>query len=106
MRSNLVEVPAQLLKNLGLGRRQKLVPNDLFRALGYVRELRRHDNSQRPGGERPEQCGVTFEEHSKLVQPRIGYDVDDHAAAGEMNAYRQAVGEVRTVRASPSPTLT
>ena len=50
MRSNLLEVPAQLVENLGLERRQQLVPDDLFRALGDVRELRRHDDSERPGG--------------------------------------------------------
>ena len=37
---------------------------------------------------------MTFEEHSKLVQPWVGDDVDDHAAAGEVNADRQAVREV------------
>jgi hypothetical protein len=37
---------------------------------------------------------VTFEEHSELVEPRVGDDVHDHAAAGEMDANRQAVREV------------
>ena len=68
MRSNLLEVPAQLVQHLGPERRQQLVPDDLFRALGDVREVRRHDDPERPCGQRPEQRGVTFEEHSELVR--------------------------------------
>ena len=94
MCANLLEVPAQLVDRLGLDRRQELIPHDLFRALGNVRELRRHDDPERPYGQCPEQRGVTFEEHSELVQPWVGDDVDDHAAAGEVNADRQAVREV------------
>lgn len=37
---------------------------------------------------------MPFEEHSELVEPRVGNDVDDHAAAGEMNADRQTIREV------------
>jgi hypothetical protein len=88
MRSNLLEVPPQLVQRLRPERRQQLIPYDLFRALGDVRELRRHDDPQRPRGQRPEQRGVTFEEHSELVQPWVGDDIDDHSAAREMNADR------------------
>src|SRR5262245_45904548 len=94
MRSNLLEIPAQVVHYFGPERRQQLVPNDLFRALGDVRELRRHDDSERPSGQRSEQRGVTFEEHSKLVEPGVGDDVNDHAATREMNADRQAIREV------------
>jgi len=31
---------------------------------------------------------VAFEEHSELIQPGVGDDVDDDTAAGEMNADR------------------
>jgi hypothetical protein len=47
-----------------------------------------HAGSARSSG------GVTFEEHAELVQPRVGDDIDDDAAAGEVNADRQAIGEV------------
>src|SRR5262245_7354733 len=94
MRSNLLEIPAQVVHYFGPERRQQLVPNDLFRALGDVREVRWDNDPERPCGECPEQRYVTFEEHSELVQPWVGDDVDDHAAAGEMNADRQAIREV------------
>jgi hypothetical protein len=29
---------------------------------------------------------VTFEEYPKVIEPRVGDDVDEHAAAHEMNA--------------------
>ena len=37
---------------------------------------------------------MALEEHAELVQPRVGDDVDDHAAAGGMDADREAVREV------------
>jgi hypothetical protein len=37
---------------------------------------------------------MAFEEHPELIEPRVGDDVDEHAAAHEMNADRQAIGEV------------
>jgi hypothetical protein len=40
---------------------------------------------------------VPFEEHPGLMEPRVGDDVGDHAAAREMNADRQAIREVSVV---------
>jgi len=94
MRSNLPEVPAQFVQGLGSQGRQQLIPDDLLGALGDARELRRNDDPERPCGQRSEQGGVTFEEHPEVIEPRVGDDIDDHAAAREMNADRQAIREV------------
>ena len=94
MRANLLEVPAQLVDHIGSERRQELVPDDLFRSLGDVRELRRHDDPERPGGQGSKQRGMTLQEHSELVQPGVGDDVDNDTAAGEMNADRQTIRKV------------
>ena len=106
MRSSLLEIPSQLVEHFGLERRHQLVPHDLLGPLRDVRELWRHDDPERPGGQRPEKRGVAQEEYPELVQPGVGDDVDDHATAGWMDADWEAVGKYRTVRASPSPTLT
>ena len=82
MRSGLLEIPSQLVEHLGLERRHQLIPDDLLGPLTDVRELRRHDDPERPRRQRPEQGGVAQEEDAELVQPGIGDDVDDHAAAG------------------------
>ena len=94
MRSSLLEIPSQLVEHVGLERRHQLIPDDLFGPLTDVRELRRHDDPERPRGQCPEKRGVAQEEDAELVQPGIGDDVDDHAAAGGMDADRQAVWEV------------
>jgi hypothetical protein len=58
----LLEVPAQLVERLGPERCQQLVPDDLFRALSDVGELRWHDDPQGPNGQCSEQRGMAFEE--------------------------------------------
>jgi hypothetical protein len=50
MRSNLLEVLAQFVHHVCPERRQQLIPNDLFRSLSDVRELRRHHEPKCPGG--------------------------------------------------------
>jgi hypothetical protein len=94
MRSGLLEIPSQLVEDVGLERRHQLIPDNLFGPLTHVREVRRHDDPERPRRQCPEQGSVAQEEQAEFIQPGIGDDVDDHAAAGEVNADRQAVWEV------------
>jgi hypothetical protein len=49
---------------------------------------------------------MAFEEHTELVQPGVGDDVDDNAATGEVDTNREPLWEYRVMRASPSPTVT
>src|SRR3989442_15510253 len=94
MGSSLLEIPSQLVERLGFDGRHPLVPHGLFGTLTDIWELRRHYDSERPRGQRPEKSRVAYEEYAELVQPGVGDDVDDHAVAGGMNADRQAVWKV------------
>ena len=91
MRSSLLEIPSQLVEDVGLERRHQLIPDNLFGPLTDVRELRRHDDPSVHAGSARSRAAWR-KRKTELIQPGIGDDVDDHAAAGGMNADRQAVG--------------
>ena len=94
MRSDLLEVPAQLVEHLRLERRHQLIPDHLLGPLADVRELRRHHDPEGPRGQCPEQGSLAQKEKPEFIQPGIGDDVDDDAAAGGVNADRQPVWEL------------
>lgn len=54
MGTELLELRAQLVQRLLRKRCQQLVPDNQFGAPSDVRPVRRHDDPQRPGRERPE----------------------------------------------------
>ena len=94
MRSGLLEVPAQLVDRLASEWRHQLVPDDLLRSLADVGKLRWHDDPERPRGQRAKKRGVALQEQAEVVQSRVEDDVDDDAAAGQVDADRQAFREV------------
>ena len=93
MRSSLLEIPSKFIERFGLDWRHQLIPHGLFGALTDVRKLRWHHNPERPRRQCLEKRGMAQEEYAELVQPRVGDDVDDHAAAAQMDANRQPVWE-------------
>ena len=92
MRSSLLEIPPQLVEDVGLERRHQLIPDNLFGPLTDVRELRRHDDRSVHAGSA--RSRAAWRKRKTRNSSGIGDDVDDHAAAGGMNADRQAVREV------------
>ena len=94
MASHLLEVPSQFVDHLERKGREQLVPDDFLGSLTDPGKMRRHNDPQGPCRQLPDQDRVTLEEETELVQPRVGNDVNEHAAPGWMDPNRKPFREV------------
>ena len=94
MCAGVLEVPAELVNHVGSERREQLVPDDLLRSLTDLGEVRRHHDPERPRRQRTKHRSVAFEEDAELVQYLVGHDVDEYATPFQVDADREALGEI------------